>query len=299
MLATKHFSQQNPMIPNTYWVDEKIIENHDTVTLKIKPHTLKDQCQIQPGQFNMLYLFGVGEIPISVSNVVSDTSHVNTQTAKRDAANSTTSLWHTIRGVGTVSKGFLQLQPGDMLGVRGGFGIGWPIASCQGRDVLIITGGIGLAPLRPTIHALLNNRDQHGDITVIYGARSPADQIFKDELSRWSTRSDITFVSTVDHATTDWTGNVGVVTDYFNHYKSNPKNTTAMLCGPEIMMHFALLGLERLGITQDQIFVSMERSMKCAVGHCGHCQWGSDFMCKDGPVFAFSQIAKRFRVSGL
>lgn len=282
MLAPEHFSKQNPMMPIPYHVQEKIIENGDTVTLKIQPCSPADTCTIAPGQFNMLYLFGIGEIPISVSKVSED-----------DAT-----LWHTIRSVGTVSKGFLTLQPGDMIGLRGGFGIGWPMAQCIGRDVLLIAGGIGLAPLRPTIHTLLKHRERYGQVTVVYGARSPEDQIFLDEIAQWSNASNIRFLSTVDHANTQWHGNVGVVTHLLAQHSCTPEKTIAMICGPEIMMHFSILALERLGITSEQIFVSMERNMKCAVGHCGHCQWGGDFMCKDGPVFAFSNIASRFRISG-
>lgn len=283
MQPTQHFSVYAPMHPNRYEVRTKVQENHDTVTLGLMPLSAADHCTQTPGQFNMLYLFGTGELPISVSRL----------------PNTEGTLWHTIRGVGPVSQKCLTLEPGDMVGVRGGFGVGWPMEAAVGQDIILVAGGIGLAPLRPVIDHVLANHSDFGTLNIIYGARSPADQIFLDELAQWHSNTKINFISTVDHATGQWPGQVGVVTDAMSQLDCTAANTIAMLCGPEIMMHFSVLTLEKLGISTKNIYVSMERSMKCAIGHCGHCQWAGDFMCKDGPVFRFSDIATRFRVSGL
>jgi NAD(P)H-flavin reductase len=271
------------MMPSKYRVQSVIRENKDTVTLGLTADHPDAYCQYLPGQFSMVYLFGTGEIPISVSG----------------ATDNTDMLWHTIRGVGPVSRKCLALQNGDTVGIRGGFGVGWPLDSAQGKDVILVAGGIGLAPLRPVIYAILANRTDYGQVTVIYGARSPADQIFLAELEKWHATKDLTLLSTVDHATGSWSGHVGVVTEMMPQLQCTPTNTLAFLCGPEIMMHFSVLALEKIGLSQNNIYVSMERNMKCALGHCGHCQWGGDFMCKDGPVFPFAAIAKRFRVRAL
>jgi len=277
--ARTKITTDEPMLPKPYRVQSVIRENHDTVTLALTPLSETQQCITQPGQFNMLYLFGTGEIPISISKL----------------AGPDQPLLHTIRGVGPVSKKCLTLSPGDMIGLRGGFGVGWPLAG-KGENLILVAGGIGLAPLRPVIHLMLARPELYGKLTVIYGARNPRDQIFLEELKAWAASDALTFLSTVDLATDSWHGRVGVVTDVMEQISCTPNNTRAFLCGPEVMMHFSVLALEKLGIRADDIYISMERNMKCAIGHCGHCQWGGDFMCKDGPVFDFSTIATRFHI---
>jgi len=234
-------------------------------------------CGFAPGQFNMLTAFGVGEVPISVSG----------DPAKPGA------LIHTIRGVGAVSNALIGLSAGEPLGLRGPFGTGWPMAEAQGRDVLVLAGGLGLAPLRPALYRLMGERKRFGNITLLYGTRSPKDILFRRELEGWRRRLDIDIEVTVDHAVSDWHGHIGVVTTLIPHAAFDPANTIAMVCGPEIMMRFAIAALGNAGVPDDAIYLSMERSMKCAVGFCGHCQFGPDFVCRDGPVFRYDRLGGR------
>jgi NAD(P)H-flavin reductase len=203
-------------------------------------------------------------------------------------------LIHTIRSVGTVTAGMAALKKGDVVGVRGPFGSAWPVEQAEGSDVLIIAGGIGLAPLRPVIYHVIANRGKFGRLRILYGARTPRDILFRGQLERWSSRLD-TFVDvTVDRASGDWHGNVGVVTRLIGHGGFDPDNTVAMVCGPEIMIRFTLQALADRGVGNNRIYVSMERNMKCAVGFCGHCQYGGNFVCRDGPVFRFDRIEDIF-----
>jgi NAD(P)H-flavin reductase len=228
----------------------------------------------EPGQFNMLTAFGVGEVAISLSAVPAAGSR----------------LVHTIRAVGPVSAALARLSRGDPVGVRGPFGVGWPMAIAQGRDVLIMAGGLGLAPLRPALHSLLAERERYGRIRLLYGARGPDDILYRREVQAWRARFDAEIEVAVDHAPSDWRGHVGVVTTLLDRAGFDPDRTIALLCGPEIMMRFSIAALQALGLTSDAIFLSMERNMKCAIGHCGHCQFGTVFVCRDGPVFRLDRI---------
>jgi len=236
-----------------------------------------------PGQFNMLYAHGVGEVPISISGDPNDPS----------------SLHHTIRVVGSVTQALGALEVGHEVGVRGPFGSAWPLAEASGQDVLFVAGGLGLAPLRPAILSVLARRNEFGQVIIIYGARSPADILFRNELERWRGRFDITLEATVDHSGADWYGPVGVVTRLVAEADFDPEYCLAMLCGPEIMMRFTARELEQRGLDASQIWVSLERSMKCAVGLCGHCQLGGTFVCKDGPVYRYDRVASMLLVRGL
>jgi len=236
-----------------------------------------------PGQFNMLYAHGVGEVPISISGDPNDSS----------------TLHHTIRVVGNVTQALGALEAGHEVGVRGPFGSTWPLAEASGQDVLFVAGGLGLAPLRPAILSVLTRRSEFGQVIIIYGARSPADILFRDELERWRGRFDVTLEAIVDHSGTDWYGPVGVVTRLVAEADIDPEGSLAMLCGPEIMMRFTARELEQRGLEPSQIWVSLERSMKCAVGLCGHCQLGGTFVCKDGPVYRYDQVASKLLVRGL
>ncbi len=224
------------------------------------------------GQFNMLYLFAVGEAAISLSAF--DADH----------------LTHTVRAVGPVSEALRRLEAGVQVGVRGPFGRGWPMARARGRDLVIVAGGIGLAPLRPVVHAVLADRGAFGRVRVLYGARSPADRLFIDELERWEARDDLDLAVTVDYADGGWRGRVGFVTALLKNIRFDPDNTLAMMCGPEAMMRAVASALTARGVPAGDVHLSMERNMKCAVGTCGHCQFGPLFVCKDGPVFAYSEI---------
>jgi len=227
-----------------------------------------------PGQFNMLYVFGTGESAISISG---------------DPAN-TERLVHTVRAVGTVTKALQKLRRGDMIGVRGPFGSTWPVAEAEGSDVVIVTGGIGLVPLRPMIYQVLANRDKYGTVALLYGARSPRDLLFRRELEGWRSRFDVEVEVTLDTASGDWRGNVGAVTRLIPALPFDSLNAVALVCGPEVMMRFAVLELQKRGMSDENIYVSMERNMKCAIGLCGHCQFGPIFICKDGPVFRYDRI---------
>ncbi|WP_019582978.1 FAD/NAD(P)-binding protein [Thioalkalivibrio sp. ALE16] len=235
-----------------------------------------------PGQFNMLYLFGVGEVPISVSAITGDGGIV-----------------HTTRAVGSVTRTMQDLGPGAVVGLRGPFGTAWPVEQARGRDLVLVAGGIGLAPLRPVIHAALERRDDFGHVVICYGARSPGDMIFRDELEAWGARDDIDLRITVDRGTAAWRGDVGVVTQLVDRGGFDRRNTLAMTCGPEVMMRFTASSLERRGLKPEDIYVSMERNMRCAVGFCGHCQIGAHFVCRDGPVFPYPVMEPAFRIREL
>jgi NAD(P)H-flavin reductase len=227
-----------------------------------------------PGQFNMLTAFGVGEVPISLSG---------------DPAKPAC-LVHTIRAVGPVSAALTRLGPGDVLGLRGPFGIGWPMVEAAGRDVVIVAGGLGLAPLRPALYRLLGERARYGKIALLYGARSPEDVLFRHEIESWRRRLDMGIEVTVDHAGSDWYGRVGVVTTLIARAEFDPLHAIALVCGPEVMMRFAIAALCDAGLADEAIYLSMERNMKCAVGFCGHCQFGTVFLCRDGPVFRYDRV---------
>ena len=264
----------DPMVPTVARVVAARQELADVWTLDID--TGDAGFAFAPGQFNMLYAFGVGEAAISISG----------DPAKPER------LIHTIRSVGKVSDALARLQPGDALGLRGPYGGGWPMEAAAGSDIVIVAGGLGLAPLRPTLYRLMAERDRYGRIVVLCGARSPADILFRAELEHWRTRLDIEVEVTVDHAGQDWRGNVGVVTTLIHRAAFDPPHTMAMLCGPEIMMRFAAIELEKAGVAPASIYLSMERNMKCAIGHCGHCQFSSDFICKDGPVATWAKLGR-------
>ena len=233
-----------------------------------------------PGQFNMLSIFGVGEVPISFSGGAAEQNR----------------LVHTIRAVGPVSTALTQLQPGDALGLRGPFGVGWPMDEALGQDVVIVAGGLGLAPLRPALYGLLAQRERYGRIALLYGTRSPEQILFRDELDAWRRRLDIEVEITVDHAGLDWHGHVGVVTTLISRASFDPIHTTAFVCGPEVMMRFSIDALRHGEVADDAIYLSMERNMKCAIGFCGHCQFGPVFVCKDGPVFRYDGLRDLLRL---
>ena len=263
-----------PMLPAPWRVEQVRRETADTFTLALAPVAAAPPLAFAAGQFNMLYAFGVGEVPISISGHPHEPSP----------------LTHTTRAVGPVTRAMRKLKVGDTLGVRGPYGSPWPLAEAAGRDVVIVAGGIGLAPLRPVLYHLLARRGDFGKVTLLYGTRTPQDILFRAELRRWTARRDLNVHVTVDRTLGRWRGNVGVVTTLIPHAPFEPSNTVAMLCGPEVMMRFTALELQKRGVTPERIFVSLERNMKCAIGFCGHCQYGPSFVCKDGPVFRYEQV---------
>ena len=254
------------LLPVPFRVAGRRQETHDTWTLTLEPErTALDP--FAPGQFAMLYAFGAGEVPISVSG--SDGP----------------ALVHTVRAVGAVTARICALREGDAIGVRGPYGTAWPLDDAAGRDVVVVAGGIGLAPLRPVIHELHTNPGRYGRVRVLYGGRAPEELLYGDQLESWGAQV------IVDTAGAGWRGRVGLVTKLVPGIEADPDGAIAMMCGPDLMMHFTALALIDRGFPESSIWVSLERSMKCAVGHCGHCQLGPLFLCKDGPVVREDTVA--------
>jgi NAD(P)H-flavin reductase len=265
----------DPFVPQPYRVGRVRRELRDIVTLELTPLS-GERPDYQPGQFNMLYAFGVGEVAISMSG---------DPTASGGYV-------HSVRDVGAVSGAIAKLQAGAMLGVRGPYGTAWPCEAAVGSDVVFVAGGLGLAPLRPAIYHVLAHRARYGRVILLYGTRSPPDILYRHELERWRHRLDVDISITVDRADTGWRGNVGVVPKLIARAGFDPHNAVAMVCGPEVMMRFSAVALTAAGLAPENIYLSMERNMKCAIGLCGHCQFGPDFICKDGPVMRYDRIAR-------
>ncbi len=254
-----------------------------TYYLALRDHTLHAAYHFQPGQFNMLYIPGVGEIAISISS---------------DAIPSP-AYAHTIRQAGNVTTALSRMQLGEQIGLRGPFGVGWPMAECAGRDVVLVAGGIGLAPLRPVIYALAKRPSEQGKRILLYGARSPDMLLYHAEYAIWQ-QAGWSIETTVDRADNDWNGNVGAVTLLLDRLMDVDMSRAVLFCcGPEIMMKFTVLTAFRRGWPAEKIWLSMERHMQCAVGWCGHCQWGPTFVCRDGPVFRYDRIQAFLEIAEL
>jgi NAD(P)H-flavin reductase len=276
-------AREDAFVPEIYRVTDRVREGADTVTLGLMPASSAlpaawRPAAFEPGQFNMLYAFGAGEIAISMSGDPADR----------------TRFVHTVRSVGAVSAAISALEPGGLVGLRGPFGAGWPMDLARDRDVVIVAGGLGLAPLRPAIYQLLANRRQYRRAVLLVGMRTPAEILFRSELERWRGRLDVDLDVTVDRADESWRGNVGVVPTLIPRKSFDASSALAMICGPEIMMRFTANALRDAGVAPERIYVSMERNMKCAIGLCGHCQFGPTFVCKDGPVMRLDRIAQYF-----
>lgn len=266
--------QLDPMIPQLHTLRELKKETPDTFTFVLEPENRIDGSGFQPGQFSMLWVFGVGELPISISGNPAKLEH----------------LVYTVRSVGQATHSLVSQSPGTSVGVRGPFGSGWPVEAAKGKDVIIVAGGIGLAPLRPVVYHILENRSSYGRLILLYGARSPRDLLYRKELASWARQAETQVLTTVDYGGLSWRGHVGVVTTLFKYARFHPARSLAMICGPEIMMRFVARDLVAHGLDRNDIYLSIERNMKCAVGFCGHCQYGPHFICKDGPIFRYEQI---------
>jgi anaerobic sulfite reductase subunit B len=269
-----------PVLPARYQVTGRLMETHDTVTLDLRPVDLPIPPH-QPGQFTMLYAPGIGEVPVSISG-----------------AGPGQMLVQTVRAVGAVTRALCARQPGQMIGVRGPYGTDWDVASAAGGDLLIVAGGIGLAPLRGALLTALGHRDAYRRIVVLVGARSPEELIFVRDLGVWR-RQGADVELTVDRATVGWTGHVGVVTQLLRHATVDPGRTTALVCGPEIMMRLTARELLALGVPAARVRVSLERNMRCGVAECGHCQLGPLLLCRDGPVVSYPAAAPLLAVREL
>jgi NAD(P)H-flavin reductase len=268
-----------PLTPVPYRVVARVEETADVVTFDLAPEAAGIDGPA-PGQFTMLYVFGVGEVPISVSGCPGDEGV----------------LRQTIRAAGAATRALCALAPGDPVGVRGPYGTGWPLADVRGLDLVVVGGGIGLAPLRPVMRQVAAEREDFGRVAFVVGARTPDDLLYPAELHAWRGRFDIEVEVTVDVAPGGWRGDVGVVTKLLPRLAVDPGRTAAMVCGPEVMLRVVARQLVDTGLAAERIHVSLERNMQCAVGHCGHCQLGPLFVCLDGPVVPWSTGAPLLEV---
>jgi NAD(P)H-flavin reductase len=233
-----------------------------------------------PGQFTMVYAFGVGEVALSVSGT------------------SGGRLIHTVAAVGAVTTAICAARPGSVLGVRGPLGNSWPLAAARGADVVVVAGGVGLAPLRGAVRHLLAHRGEYGELVLLYGSRTPATLLYRREFDRWR-REGMTVDVSVDAAGADWPGRVGFVTELIGPAQFDADATVAMVCGPEIMMTHCARGLLDRGVAPENLYVSLERSMRCGIGFCGHCQLGPTIVCRDGPVYGYDKVAPVLHVREL
>ncbi len=272
--ATERVASPGPMVPEPFRVVGRRRETAYVWTLELEA-LAGEGLAPAPGQFAMLYAFGIGEVPISASG----------DPARHGL------LVHTVRVVGAVTEAICAARPGDVLGVRGPFGTAWPLDEAVGADLVIVAGGIGLAPLRPVLYHVLAHRDRYGAVVLLYGGRSPEELLYRHELERWRGRLDVEVDVTVDSAASDWRGSVGVVTRLIPRAVFNPASAVALICGPGIMMQFTAQALLERGVRPERIHVSMERNMRCGVAHCGHCQYGPTLICRDGPIYRYDVLA--------
>jgi NAD(P)H-flavin reductase len=281
-LSATDAARLGPMVPVPHRVVDRRRVTADTFTLRLEAVGAPLD-PAEPGQFNMLWAFGVGEVPISVSGL----------------GNGPDPGEHTIRAVGATTRALCGLEPGEMLGVRGPFGRGWDLRAVDGGDLIVVAGGLGLAPLKPLVERIVAERDRFDRVAVLIGARAPEEILFEDVLAEWRGRFDLDVEVTVDHARGAWRGDVGFVTALIPRAPVDAATTTAFVCGPEIMMRFAAVDLLDAGVAPARIHVSLERNMACAIAHCGHCQLGPTFVCRDGPVYSYSAVASLLEVRGL
>lgn len=263
----------SPYLPEPFRIRRRWHETADTWTLELEPAAAGEVFAFAPGQFTMVYAFGAGEVPISISGAP----------LRRDR------LVHTIRVAGATTRAICSLKRGGVLGIRGPYGTDWPVGAAQGGDVVVAAGGIGLAPLRPVLYAALAKPEAYGRVVLLYGGRSPDQLLYTKELERWRALG-VDVHLTVDRADEGWRGPVGVVTTLIERAEFDPSRTTAFVCGPEVMMRFTAASLGAAGVARDRVFVSLERNMKCALGQCGRCQFGPVFVCGDGPVFSYDRV---------
>jgi len=268
----------NIYLPNLARIVKTQNETYDTRTFEfelIDPKA-KQAFKFKPGQFLEISALGVGEAPFGLAS----------------NPNRPETFQVTIRAVGAVTRAIHAKKPGDLVGIRGPFGNGFPFDEYKGKSILFVAGGIGLCPLRSLIEPMLDARSAFQDFLILYGARTPADQVYPDRLKEWEKMPEIRFGMTVDVGNADWKGNVGVVTTLFPKLIKTADNTVVFVCGPPIMIRFAIIELSKLGFKPENIVSTLERYMKCGVGKCGHCAIGHKYVCVDGPVFTYKEIGK-------
>jgi anaerobic sulfite reductase subunit B len=281
--ASEVHGAAGPMVPRPFRVASRRQETGDTWTLALEPADGRPTPAFEPGQFNMLYAFGVGEVPISISGDPDGDGP----------------LEHTVRAVGPVSAAICRAEPGTQLGVRGPFGSSWPLPASEGRHAVIVAGGIGLAPLRPALLRALARRERLGALVLLCGGRSPSQLLYRSELAAWRDDPRLELGVTVDSAEPGWRDHVGVVTTLIGGADFDPGSAVAFVVGPEVMMRFAVDALLGRGVDPADVHVSIERNMKCAITHCGRCQLGPTFACREGPVMSYGAIEPFFRVREL
>lgn len=260
-----------PMTPVPYRVRSRTVENTDSVTLCLEPVAVTLPSP-RPGEFMMMYYHGVGEVAISVSG---------------DPSRTDGTVTHTIRSVGRVSAALCAAEQGSTVGMRGPFGTTWGLEEAAGRDLVVVAGGVGLAPLRPVVLGALADRHRYGRVIVIAGARAQRDFLYTAQLADWQRDSRLEVHLTVDVPLQGWPGETGLVTEPLRRLELQPDRTTAFLCGPEPMMRSGAQALSDKGIAAQHIRLSLERNMQCGVGWCGHCQLGPLLLCRDGPVVGY------------
>lgn len=272
----------NPFLPQVAEVVERLQETESIFTLRVKfrDPELSRSYRFEPGQFNMVYAFGAGDVAISIASDPSDPELLD----------------HTIREVGSITGVLSRLKAGDTLGLRGPFGSSWPLAKAKGMDVLAITGGLGCAPVIGALQYMFKRRDDYGAIKILHGIKAPKDHVFRDKFEEWSRSANTEVLLASDKKARGWKYHIGVVTNLLDEVEVSAARTIAMLCGPEVMMRFAIKGLMEKGIAAEHIYLSMERNMKCALGFCGHCQYGPAFICKDGPILRYDRIQHFFSI---
>lgn len=277
-------TQPTPYQPHEAIILERIQEAPNLFTLRLKftDSTIQDDYEFEPGQFNMLYLYGVGEIPISIVSDPED-SHI---------------IDHTIRVLGRVTNGMANLKTGDRIGLRGPYGRGWPMLESKHKDVVLVTGGLGCAPVVSAINYIEQRREEFGRLNIVQGVKHSDDFFWKDRYDKWRELPDTRVLLAADAGDPVWPWHIGLVTSLFDQLEFDPENVSVMICGPEGMMKATCHHMLDKQVAASQLFLSMERNMQCAIGHCGHCQYGSQFICKDGPVFSYDTIRNLFETKG-
>jgi len=279
-----NYSQSNPYQPHEAIIIDRIQEAAGLFTLRLKftDSKIQDDYEFEPGQFNMLYLYGVGEIAISIVSDPQD-SHI---------------IDHTIRVLGRVTKGMNKLKTGDRIGVRGPYGHGWPMLESKNKDVVIITGGLGCAPAVSAINYIEQRREEFGQLNIVQGVKHSDDFIWKERYDKWRQLPKTKVLLAADVGDSLWPWHVGLVTTLLDRLEYKADNVAVMMCGPEGMMKSVAKHMLDNRVPAAQLFLSLERNMQCAIGHCGHCQYGSQFICKQGPVFSYDKIHELFETKG-
>lgn len=274
----------SPLLPEPAEILEKRSFGPDlhAYRMRLLDPAARPRFDFLPGQFNMVYMPGVGEVAISIS---SDPDEED--------------LEHTIRIVGRTTRVIERLVPGDVLGLRGPYGNGWPLLDARFKDVLVVTGGIGCAPVSGAIDYMFRRRASYGRLTILHGVKKPADLVHRARFDAWRREPDTTVLLTTDQPDRAWRDRTGVVTELFEEVELDPARTVVLMCGPEVMMRYAVRTLRARGVADDRIYLSLERNMQCAVGWCGHCQLGPEFVCKDGPIFPLARLGRLFEARGL